>query len=182
MWFELDGVYAIVTIGDDAHWVELPDLAASRGMILHFHLTNEQDGSPDAAVLRTQRNLLALQYAHFGAVVNAADPAAASNSSDAEFPQRGGSLLVSREGGHNQPSPPGVECYLPYQTSIIDQAGREERILVATRKTPPANSRDLNNRQNRARRERAEDGWIDWIKTGVRLIESEAPRQSTAVN
>ena len=38
MWFEIDGVYATITIGDDLYWPELTELAAYRGMQLHFHL------------------------------------------------------------------------------------------------------------------------------------------------
>ena len=41
MWFELEGVHSIVTVGNDADMVEIADLAASRGMYLHFHIANE---------------------------------------------------------------------------------------------------------------------------------------------
>jgi predicted amidohydrolase len=169
MWFVLNGVRSIVTIGSDANWIEIPELAAGRGMILHFHLTNEVDHGSDDSVLRRQRNLLALQYAQFGAVVNAADPTAES-----EVLNRGDSLLVCREGGHNQPAPPGVECYLPYQTSVVRSAGPEATIIYATRRTPTRNSRDLKAGRNR-RLSKAEPSWYDWIKQGVRSIESEAP-------
>ena len=140
MWFAFKGVPAIVTIGADADWIELADLAANRGMILHFHITYETDPSADAAILRTQRNLLLLTYARYGVVVNAADPSGLANPST---PAGGRSMIVSREGGHNKPAPQGLEYYLPYQTSIITGAERQETILYATRKTPGRNDMDL---------------------------------------
>jgi len=72
MWFELKGVHSIVTIGDDADMVEIADLAACRGMYLHFHIACETYASADEVLLGKQRNLLMLMYAGYGAVVNLA--------------------------------------------------------------------------------------------------------------
>ncbi|MBN2313225.1 MAG: carbon-nitrogen hydrolase family protein [Sedimentisphaerales bacterium] len=157
MWFELKGVHSIVTIGEDVHFVEIGDLAAARGMVLHFHITNETCSSSEEVTLFKQRHLLLLMYAKFGAVVNAG----------------GMSMIVSREGGHNKPAPKGIEYYLPYQTSIIKSAGSAETMILATRKTPARNDTDLLAYwRNRNRRNRAQTGWYDWIKKGALLIES----------
>jgi predicted amidohydrolase len=172
MWFTVNGAHAIVTVGEDAHWVELGDLAANRGMCLHFHLNYEADASPEQAELRRQRNVLALRYAQFGASVNAADPSGLPNPS---APASGGSLIVSREGGHFQPAPAGLELYLPYQTSIVESAGADEASMAATRKTAARNSHDLERYgYNRARKARPQQGWFDWIKAGAHLIDIEA--------
>jgi len=171
MWFRLKGVPAIVTIGDDSKWVEIGDLAANRGMYLHFHISYEADSSADAAVLRKQKNLLMLMYAKYGAVVNAAD---ASQLQSPSSPAAGISMIVSREGGHNKPAPSGLEYYLPYQTSIVKSAGLGETMLLATRKTLARNDMDLTNSwRNRNRKNRAESGWYEWIKKGAWLIETE---------
>jgi predicted amidohydrolase len=168
MWFTLKGVQAIVTVGDDADWVEIADLAANRGMCMHFHISYRADGSAGAAVLRRQRDLLMLRYATYGAVVNAADP---SGMPDPSAPAAGGSLIVSREGGHNQAAPADVEHYLPYQTSIIKGARTGEAMLCATREAPPTNSMDLDRHwRNRNRRRRKQTGWHDWMASGARLI------------
>ena len=58
-------------------------------------------------------------------------------------PADGRSMIVSREGGHNQPAPKGVEYYLPYQTSVVKSAGAGPTMIVATRKTVTANNMDL---------------------------------------
>jgi predicted amidohydrolase len=159
MWFKLKGVYAIVTVGNDADWIEIGDLAAARGMCLRFHISNAAGASADEAVLRKQRDLLALSYAQFGAAVNAG----------------GGSLIASREGGHNKPAPKGLEHYLPYQTSVVHSAGKQETILYATRRTSAFNKQDLNRYwRNRTRKRRADAGWYEWINAGARMIEAEA--------
>jgi predicted amidohydrolase len=172
MWFELKGVHSIVTIGNDANWVEIADLAASRGMYLHFHIANEAYSSIEQAKLGKQRNLLMLMYAKYGAVVNAASP------SDAPHPgaqMAGTSMIVSREGGHNRPALGGLEYYLPYQTSIVASAGSTETMIVAAKKTSAGNDMDLiRNWRNRNRRNRAQSDWYEWIKSGASLIETEA--------
>ena len=156
MWFELKGVHSIVTIGEDVNFVEIADLAAARGMVLHFHMTHEVGSSSKEITLLKQRHLLMLTYATFGAVVNAG----------------GMSMIVSREGGHNKPAPNGVEYYLPYQTSIIKSAGSAETMILATRKTPARNDTDLLAYwRNRNRRRRTQTGWYDWIKKGALLID-----------
>ncbi len=167
MWFTVKGVHSIVTIGDDADWVEIADLAANRGMYLHFHISYESDASADDAVLRKQRNLLMLRYARYGAVINAADPGKLPTPSS---PANGSSMIVSRQGGHDQASPTGIEYYLPYQTSIVESAGTEETMIFATRKTAQRNDLDLDrHHRNRSRRSRPQSGWVDWIAAGAAL-------------
>ena len=171
MWFELKGVHSIVTIGDDANLVEIGDLAASRGMCLHFHITCEAYASPDDAILAKQRNLLMLTYAKYGAVVNAAVPADMSNSSASAG---GMSMIVSREGGHNRPAASGLEYYLPYQTSIVASAGSTETMIIAVRRTSTTNDMDLiRNWRNRNRGSRSQSGWYEWIKAGASLIDED---------
>jgi predicted amidohydrolase len=171
MWFTLKGVQAIVTIGDDADWIELADLAAARGMVVHFHLSYQVDATAEDATLRKQRDLLMLSYANFGLVVNAADPSGLDHPS---CPAAGTSMIVSREGGHNKPAPADVEYYLPYQTSVIQSAQSTESLIVATRQTPRANNLDLKRYwRTRNRKARSEPGWYEWIRQGASLIAGE---------
>lgn len=174
MWFKVKGVHSIVTIGDDADWIEIADLAANRGMYLHFHISYESDVSADDSIVRKQRNLLMLRYAKYGAVVNAADPSALPNPSS---PAHGVSMIVSREGGHEQPSPAGIEYYLPYQTSVVRSAGSAETMIFATRKTARRNDLDLDrHHRNRSRKSRPQIGWFDWIAAGAALTSEPATR------
>jgi len=168
LWFSLKGVPSIVTVGEDADWVEIGDLAANRGIYLHFHISYESDASPDDATLRKQRNLLALCCAKYGAVVNAADSAGLTNPN---APASGMSMIVSREGGHNQPAPKGIEYYLPYQTSVVKSAGSEPAMILATRRTTITNNMDLARYwRNRNRRRGGQPARYDWISNGAALI------------
>jgi predicted amidohydrolase len=167
MWFTVKGVHAIVTIGDDADWVEIADLAANRGMYLHFHISYQADASADDAMVRKQRNLLMLRYAKYGSVVNAADPSGLPNPSS---PAHGMSMIVSREGGHEQSPPAGLEYYLPYQTSVVKSAGTAETMICATRRTTRRNDLDLDrHHRNRNRKSRPQRGWYNWIIKGAGL-------------
>lgn len=173
MWFGLKGVHSIVTIGNDANWVEIADLAASRGMYLHFHIANEAYSSIERAKSGKQRNLLMLMYARYGAAVNAAVPTGATKS---EASTGGMSMIVSREGGHNKTAPTALEYYLPYQTSIVKSAGSNETMIVAVRRTSARNDLDLAGHwRNRNRKSRAQSGWYEWIKRGALLIDQDFP-------
>lgn len=171
LWFSLKGVQSIVTVGNDANWVEIGDLAANRGMYLHFHISYDSDDSSEHTVLRKQRNLLALCYAKYGAVVNAGGPSGLKHPSG---PANGMSMIVSREGGHNQPAPKGIEYYLPYQTCVVKSAGTEPEMIITTRRTGTANNMDLNRFwRNRNRRKGGLPARYDWITKGAELINSE---------
>ncbi len=167
MWFTVKGVHSVVTIGDEADWIEIADLAANRGMYLHFHISYQADASAEDANVRKQRNILMLRYAKFAAVVNAAAP---GHLPDPSSPAGGASMIVSREGGHEQPAPPGIEHYLPYQTSVVKSAGSAEAMIFATRRTARRNDLDLErHHRNRGRKYRPKSGWVDWIAAGAAL-------------
>lgn len=172
MWFTVKGVQSIVTLGDEADWIEIADLAANRGMYLHFHISYQADSFADDAIVRKQRNILMLRYAKYGAVVNAADP---SELPDPSSPASGGSMIVSREGGHNKSAPAEIEYYLPYQTSIVKSAGSDEALIFATRRTAERNDLDLGRHfRNRNRKSRRQRGWYDWIAAGAALLSKTA--------
>ena len=172
MWFTVKGVQSIVTIGDDADWVEIADLAANRGMYMHFHISYQGDTSTGDAIVRKQRNILMLRYAKYGAVVNAADPSGLPNPSS---PAHGASMIVSREGGHEKPAPDWIEYYLPYQTSIVKSAGCDEKMIFAIRRTTERNDLDLGRHfRNRNRKSRPQSGWYDWIAAGAAMVSKPA--------
>jgi hypothetical protein len=85
-------------------------------------------------------------------------------------------MIVSREGGHNQPSPAGLEYYLPYQTSVVTSGSADETLLIATRRLAAKNPMDWDRHyKNRNRRSRKQAGWDEWIKQGMWLIRPDEP-------
>ncbi len=158
MWFEIDGVQATLTVGDDVYWPELTELAAYRGMQLHFHLDFWQGDSEDANLLRKHSAINHVMPGVCGVSVNAAGPEAS-----------GGSLLLRRVGGHGQPNPGGVETYLPYHISVVKTGGKDAEILYFTAKTGSVNEWQAS--KNRTRRNgRGHDNWWHWLGQGVRAI------------
>jgi predicted amidohydrolase len=55
MWFPVNGVWSIVTIGDDILWNEMAELAALRGARLHCHLHHDRYIRPADALLHDQK-------------------------------------------------------------------------------------------------------------------------------
>jgi len=173
LWFKVKGVYSIVTIGEDANMIEIPDLASFRGMNLHFHISNEYYSSDDESIIQTQKNITMLQYANFGGFVNAVIP---STPKDTDTITGGGSMIVCREGGHNIPAPADVVYYLPYATSVVEKAGPGEGIMYATRKINNDYPRNLiHSWRYSHRKNREQKGWDDWIRLGGQLIDTEYP-------
>jgi len=54
MWFQVNGVWSILTIGDDVIWNEMAELAALRGARLHCHLRHDRNTSPADLLLNDQ--------------------------------------------------------------------------------------------------------------------------------
>ena len=166
MWFRVDDVPAVLTIGTDSHWTELAELAAYRGAQLQFHLSYDPDTTADGAVVRAQRQILLVSFGTYSAVVNAADPSGLPRPSTSAA---GGSMICKQgPSGHNKPDPGGVDLYLPYHASVITYGGTRPQMLYAARSTNAENSRY--EEYNRLRRRL---GWYGWIDVGMRLIESE---------
>lgn len=54
MWFQVNGIWSVVTIGADGLWTEMAELAALRGARLHCHLRHEVNMTPAEALLHDQ--------------------------------------------------------------------------------------------------------------------------------
>jgi predicted amidohydrolase len=136
MWFRVKGVPAVVTLGADARWNEIGELAAVRGAQLLFHLCYG-GGMPAAVALqRTQFWVQLASFCTFSATVNAADPQSLARPS---APADGGSCLWEDFNGHRKKPAGPVEVFSQYSACRIVSAGRQERIICATRTMPRMN-------------------------------------------
>ena len=70
MWFRVKGVPAFVTIGRDALWTELAELAAVAGAQIHIHLDHDVDDSPAARQRRLQTWANCASFLTFTATVS----------------------------------------------------------------------------------------------------------------
>jgi predicted amidohydrolase len=137
MWFQVKGVPAIVTIGSDARWNEIGELAAVRGAQLLLNLSYDHGASDAVRLRRTQFRVQLASFCTFSATVNAADPAALGQSS---APADGGSCLWEDFNGHRKQPTSEVEVFSQYSACRVVSAGPEERILYATRTMPGQNT------------------------------------------
>jgi predicted amidohydrolase len=62
MWFQVNGVWSIVTTGDDVLWNELAELAALRGARLHCHLSHHRNVNAAEALLHEQMTATFASY------------------------------------------------------------------------------------------------------------------------
>ena len=90
MWFDLKGVPAVVTLGRDALWSELAELAAVRGAQVHLHLVYDRDVSAGASLRRKQLWVNLANFRTFTVAVNAASPERLARPS---APAQGGSII-----------------------------------------------------------------------------------------
>ena len=125
MWFEVKGVPAVVTLGQDALWSEIAELAATRGASLHLHLAHDLDDSPKGRLLRKQLWVNLASYRTLTVTVNAASPASGGSAIWQDF-YRGS---AGKAGG-----------YIPHSAVALAEAGNGEQLLLATDKILPFNS------------------------------------------
>ncbi len=137
MWFRVKGVPAVVTIGSDARWNEIGELAAVRGSQLLFNLSYDEDVSEAATLRRTQFWVQLASFCTFSATVNAADPQGIARPS---IPANGGSCLWEDFDGHRKKPAGPVEVFSQYSACRVASAGRQEKIIYARRTIPRLNS------------------------------------------
>jgi predicted amidohydrolase len=146
MWFRVKGVPAVVTIGQDAHWTELAELAAVAGARIHVHLDHDPDSSPDADLRRRQVWANLLSFHTFSATVNVTGSAIWDDLRDREDRK----TALWEEGHYRDkeraevvgpalPDTGPVEVASPFSTNLVARAGTGPKLLVATRKVDSAN-------------------------------------------
>lgn len=137
MWFDVKGVPAVVTIGSDARWNEIGELAAVRGAQLLLNLSYDHGASDAARLRRTQFWVQLTSFCTFSATVNAANPHGLPRPS---APADGGSCLWEDFNGHRKTPTGNVEVFSQYSACRVVSAGSEEKIIYATRAMPGQNT------------------------------------------
>jgi hypothetical protein len=125
----------VLTVGRDALWSELAELAAVRGAQVHLHLAYDRDVSPGASRRRRQLWTNLANYRTLTVLVNAAD---ARHLPRPSAPAQGGSAIwedfrrephrTARRAGHG-----------PWSAYRLAEAAEGEEVLYATRTVAPAN-------------------------------------------
>jgi len=146
MWFRVNGVPAVVTIGRrEALWSELAELAAVRGAQLHLHLEHDADTTTQGALLRRQLWANLASFWTLTATVNAT----------------GDSTIWDdfRRARKRTPTGYGSYCAVP-----LARAGAGDEIICATQTVARSNPQfgNLTGKTN--------PQMTDWYKTGAHVI------------
>jgi predicted amidohydrolase len=163
MWFEIKGVPSVVTVGRDALWSEIAEMAALRGAQVHLHLAYDRETSEDAQLRRNQLWVNIASFNTFTATVNAASPEGLASPS---APAAGGSAIwedfrrnkAGAEGG-----------YFPHSAVRLSEAGRQESIIYAVERVASTNPQFA--RMTALTRN---PQMTPWYAAGVRAIFSDA--------
>lgn len=132
MWFRVKGVPAVVTIGQDALWTELAELAAVAGAQIHVHLDHDPASSPEAGLRRLQvwSNLASFQT--FTATANVLGSAIWDDL-------RGLDERRAEVNGLPRPDTGMVEVYSSFSANLVVHAGAGPQLITVTRRVGPAN-------------------------------------------
>ncbi len=133
MWFRVKGVPAVVTIGQDALWTELAELAAVAGAQIHVHLDHDAVDNPEAALRRLQVASNLASFRTFTAVANVVGSAIWDDLRDAD--ERRAEVR-----GLARPDTEPVEVYSPFSANLVLRAGANPGLILATRRVRSINS------------------------------------------
>jgi predicted amidohydrolase len=127
MWFRVKGVPAVVTIGRDALWTELAELAAVAGAQILVHLDHDGAAGREPELRRLQVGSNLASFHTFTATANVTSSAIWDDLRDAEERR-----AVVR--GLPQPDTGAVEVYSPFSANLVVRAGTGPQLITATRR------------------------------------------------
>jgi predicted amidohydrolase len=170
MWFTIRGVPCVVTIGRDALWSEIAEMAAWRGAQVHLHLAYDRDTSPHADLRRRQLWANLASFHTFTATVNAASPVGLKQPS---APASGASVIWD---DYHRGSSGKAGGYFPHSAVAMISAAKEPTILYASQTAPAANPqfKILTDKTNRP--------MTAWYATGTNAIHASGVDTGPYVN
>jgi predicted amidohydrolase len=122
--FRVKGLPAVVTVGRDALWSELPELAAVAGARIHVHLDNDSAGDPEARQRRLQVWANLASFRTFSVTANVSESMIWDDLSAAG--ERRGNADARPSGGD-------VEVFSPFSANLVAQTSPGTSLVVATR-------------------------------------------------
>jgi predicted amidohydrolase len=136
MWFRIKGVPSVVSIGGDAVWSELAELAAVAGAQTHFHISYDRDTSEEATLRRTQLWANLASYRTLTLTVNAASPTTTKSPSTGA---NGGSAIWGDIAIEREKPGTDINLFSPYSADRLVKAGINEQIIYAAERVSQEN-------------------------------------------
>jgi predicted amidohydrolase len=158
MWFEVKGVPAVVSVGRDALWNEIAELAALAGARVHVNVASEP--VPD----RLFRRQVGAAMSSFQTLTVMANRAGPGRGRSAVWDDLNAREETRRAVRGEAPARAGdVLVYSPFSANLVAEAGEGFETLVVKRRIPGPNDQYPN---RTARFHPARDGWY---ANGARL-------------
>lgn len=158
MWFSIKGVPAIVTIGRDALWTELAELAAVAGARVIVHLDHDPG---DTAADRLRRLQVWSNHASFLTFTAAANVVDSMIWDDL----RGMEEISAEYKGRPRPDSGPVQVFSPWSANLVSRAEAGTSLLIATRRIRGASNPHHPNQTTRYNPQ------MDaWYRVGAALI------------
>jgi predicted amidohydrolase len=164
MWFRMNGVPVVVSIGGDAVWSEIAELAAVSGAQIHFHISYDRDVSEEATLRRTQFWANLASYRTLTLTVNAASPAKINHPSDGA---NGGSAIWGDIAAQREKTRTDIDLFSPFSADRLVKAGADEQIIYATERVARENPHVQLLRSKNPR-------MADWYALGARIMVGDA--------
>ncbi len=162
MWFRVKGVPAVVTVGGDALWTELSELAAVAGAQIHVHLDNDPAEDADGVLRRLQVWSNLASFETFSATVNVVGSAIWDNL-------RGAEERRAEVRGLPRPDTGPVEVYSPFSANLVVRAGAAPQLIMATRHV------GVKNRHHPAYTANFNPQMEAWYRLGAAIIHPDKP-------
>jgi len=163
MWFRVKGVPAVVTVGEDALWTELAELAAVAGAQVHVHLDHDRADDPDAALRRLQiwSNLASFQT--FSVTANVVGSAIWDDLRDAD--ERRAEVR-----GLPRPDSRSLKVYSPFSADLVVRADATSPLITASMRIGPKN------RYHPTRTSSVNPQMDPWYRLGASIIRPGEPK------
>jgi predicted amidohydrolase len=131
-WFRVKGVPAVVSIGRDALWSELAELAAVVGAQIQVHLDDDPDDTADARLRRLQ---IASNMASFKTFTAAANVVGSGIWDDLS----GGAEVRHIVKGTPKPDNGLIQIYSDFSANLVVSATADQPLIVAKRRVLKSN-------------------------------------------
>lgn len=156
MWFRVNGVPAVVTVGEECAWNEIAELAAVAGAQVHVHMDHDPASGPAARLRRMQVWAAMASFKTFTPTVNAAPGGGSAIWDDLRGIEEARTVVRALK---PTPGPPAL-IDSPFSANCVVEAGDGERIIYASRRV---------NRRNPHRGAAFNPRLAPWFAFGAKL-------------
>ena len=135
MWFRVNGVPAMVTVGKERVWTEIAELAALAGAQVHVHIDHDLSSGAAAELRRMQLWAAMASFKTFTPTVNAAPGGGSAIWDDLRGIEEARTVVKALA----PTAGPPVQIASPFSANCVVRAGAGEQLIYASRRVNSRN-------------------------------------------